>query len=93
MASDGLTAISQPITDDLKALAEAVVHRDKEVGAMLLEIEEQGRFSYSASACTSSPLSSTRSINSLRAWISLPLTVAKVFWTMATPKLFGYRLT
>jgi len=72
----GFTAIGQPITDDLKPLAAAVFHRDQEVGATLLEIEEKGRFACSASACTSSPLSSTRSSSSRRALISLPLSVA-----------------
>jgi hypothetical protein len=38
-----------------------VFHRDQEVGATLLEVEEKGRFACNASACTSSPSSSTRS--------------------------------
>jgi hypothetical protein len=72
----GLAAIGEPITDDLKPLAAAVFHRDQEVGSTLLEVEEKGRFACSASACTSSPLSSTRSSSSRKAWISLPLSVA-----------------
>ena len=71
-----LTAVGQPIPDDPKSLAADVFNGNQEVGATLLEDEEKGRFACSASACTSKPLSSTRSSSSRRAWISLPLSVA-----------------
>ena len=71
-----LAAVGQPITDDTKASAAAVFDGNQEVGATLLEVEENGRLACSASACTSRPSSLTRSRSSRRALISLLLSVA-----------------
>ena len=71
-----LPPVDQPISDHLKPLAATVFHRDQEVGATLLEVDEKGRFACSASACTSSPSSSTRSRSWRRASISPPASVA-----------------
>ena len=60
----------------LKALVPAVFHRDQEVGATLLEVEEKGRLACNASDCTSSPSSSTRSSSWRSAAISPPASVA-----------------
>ena len=71
-----LPAVGQPITDHLKPVAATVSDCDQDVGATLLEVEEEGRFACSASACTNIPVSSTRSRSSRSAEISLPASVA-----------------
>ena len=70
-----LAAIGQAVLDHLGKLAATVFHRNQEVGATLLEVEEKGRFACSASACTSKPLGSTRSISWRKAAISPPASV------------------
>ena len=71
-----LPPVDQSILDYLKPLAAAVFHRNQEVGTTLFEVDEKGRFACSASACTSSPSSSTRSRSLRRAAISPPASVA-----------------
>lgn len=55
-----LAAIGEPITGHLKPFAATVFACNQEVGATLLEVRGKGRFACSASAFTSSPLSSPR---------------------------------
>ena len=71
-----LAAIGQAVLDHPGKLAATVFHRNQEVAATLLEVEEKGRFACSASACTSKPLRSTRSSSWRKAAISPPASVA-----------------
>ena len=82
-----LPSVDQSIYAYLKPLAAAMFHRDQEVGITLFEVDEKGRFACSASACTSSPSSSTRSWSWRRAAISPPASVAYMLWAIATPRL------
>ena len=63
-------AVGEPIADQLKTYSAPVFDGDQEIRAALGEVEEKGRFACSASACTSTPSSSTASSNWRRAWIS-----------------------
>ncbi len=63
-------AVGQSVSDQPKTLAAAVFDGDQEVGAALGEEEEKGRVACSASACTSTPSSSTVSSSWRNAWIS-----------------------
>ena len=72
-----LCAIGEPIADYAKPFAATVFDRDQEVGATLLEVDEKGRFVCRASACTSTPSSSTASSNWRSAWVS-PLAIGGV---------------
>ena len=69
-------AVGEPIADQLKPLSAAVFDGNQEVGTALGEVEEKGRLACSASACTSTPSSSTASSSWRRAWISPLLSVA-----------------
>lgn len=69
-------AVGEPVSDQAKSPAAAVFDGDQEVGAALGEVEEKGRFACSASACTSTPSSSTASSSWRRAWISPLASVA-----------------
>jgi hypothetical protein len=71
-----VAAIGQPVLDHLRSLVTTVFYSDQEVGITLFEVEEKGRFACSASACTSKPLSSTRSRSWRKAAISPPASVA-----------------
>ena len=71
-----LPAVGQASLDQLKTFVAAVFHRDQEVGATLLEVEEKGRLACNASACTSSPSCSTRSSSCRSAAISPSASVA-----------------
>jgi hypothetical protein len=78
-----LTAIREAICDDLKCHAATVFDGDQEVGAALLEVAKKPQFACSASACTNTPSSSTRSRSCRRAAISPPASVASLLWAMA----------
>lgn len=67
------TAVDQSVSDQPKTFAEAVFNGYQEVGAALGEVEGKGRLACSASACTSTPPSSTASSSWRSASIS-PLT-------------------
>jgi hypothetical protein len=69
-------AVGEPVSDQAKSLAAAVFDGNQEVGAALGEVKEKGRFACSASACTSTPSSSTASSSWRRAWISPLASVA-----------------
>ncbi len=70
------TAVGEPVSDQAKSLAAAMFDGDQEVGVALGEIDEKGRFACSASACTSTPSSSTASSSCRMAWISPLASVA-----------------
>ena len=67
-----LAAEGETITDQPKPLAAAMFNRNQEVGTVLGEEEEKGRFECSASACTKTPSNSIASSSCRNAWVSLP---------------------
>ena len=63
-------AVGEPIADQPKPFAGLLFDGDQEVGVAMGEVEEKGRFAYSAFTVASFPSSSTASRSGRRAWIS-----------------------